>query len=216
MASSHSPSNTRQRQTEHIDFHVAKTHSQPLLGIEACLLFDLIQLNDENICSVQSGNAAHVSPVTFTDTLHEFADVFQGYGKLEGTVALKVDKSVQPVRMPLRKLPVPIRDRVNLELQRLVANNIIAPVTEPTSWISALLIVTKPNNDIRVCIDPKPLNRALMRDHYCMPTIDDVLPRLSKAKAFSTADAANAFWHLCPDEESSKLTTFETPFGKFR
>jgi len=72
------------------------------------------------------------------------------------------------------------------------------------------------HGDIRICIDPKSLNKALLRDHYPLPTIDDVLPKLANAKVFSTVDAKNAFWHLALDEESSKLTTFETPFGKFR
>jgi hypothetical protein len=49
-----------------------------------------------------------------------------------------------------------------------------------------------------------------------MPTIDDVLPKLSNAKIFSTFDAKSAFWHLKLDEPSSYLTTFESPFGRHR
>ncbi len=49
-----------------------------------------------------------------------------------------------------------------------------------------------------------------------MPTIDDILPSLSKAKVFSVVDAKSAFWHIALDEQSSKLTTFATPFGKYR
>ena len=49
-----------------------------------------------------------------------------------------------------------------------------------------------------------------------MPTIDDVLPQLNGVKVFSTVDAKNAFFHLKLDEESSYLTTFGTPFGRFR
>jgi len=89
-------------------------------------------------------------------------------------------------------------------------------VREPSAWISALLVVTKANGDIRICIDPKPLNKELLRDHYPMPTIDDVLPQLANAKDFTTVDTRNTFWHLALDEESSKLSTFETPFDKFR
>ena len=49
-----------------------------------------------------------------------------------------------------------------------------------------------------------------------MPTLDDVLPELSKAKVFTSCDVSNAFWHVCLDEPSSKLTAFQTPWGKFR
>ena len=49
-----------------------------------------------------------------------------------------------------------------------------------------------------------------------MPTIDDVLPNLAGAKVFSTVDAKDGFWHLKLDDESSRLTCFESPFGRYR
>ena len=98
----------------------------------------------------------------------------------------------------------------------MVDQGIIVPEPEPSLWISALIVVTKPNGDIRICIDQKPLNKALRRNHYPLPTIDDVIPDLKQAKVFSTINAKDGFWHVEPDEESSKLTTFLTPFGKFR
>lgn len=82
----------------------------------------------------------------------------------------------------------------------------IAPVAEPTPWISALLVVTKPNG---ICIDPKPLNKALMRDHYSMSTVDvrrcSLLSELSQVKVYSIVDASNAFWNVCLEEKSSKV-----------
>lgn len=49
-----------------------------------------------------------------------------------------------------------------------------------------------------------------------MPTLDDILPKLTSAKVFSTLDAQNGFYHLKLDDESSYLTTFDTPFGRYR
>ena len=80
----------------------------------------------------------------------EYADLFSGVGLLEGDVHLEVDPSVPPVQMPPRKLPVAIRDRVKDELDRLCREDIIEPVTEPSAWISALLVVVKPNNKLRI------------------------------------------------------------------
>ena len=164
------------------------------------------------------------TPTTFTAAQlteaavrEKYADLFDDHlGLLEGDVHLEVDATVKPVQLPLRRLPVAIRDRVQAELQKMVDNDVIAAVTTPTPWVSALLVVTKQDGSLRICIDPKPLNRALLRSTYYMPTVDDVLPKLSNAKVFSTTDAKNAFWHLKLDEESSYLTTFETPFGRFR
>jgi hypothetical protein len=200
-------------QSENIDFYVTTTHSQPLLGIDACLQFDLLNVNTDNICAPNDPGSAF----KLNNILDEFADLFEGYGKFEGTVSLKVDPSITPVRIPLRKLPIAIKDRVAAELQHLQNNGVITHVTEPTAWISALLVVMKPKSDsIRLCIDPLYLNRALLRDHYQMPTIDDILPDLMKTKVLSTFNCKSAFWHLQLDEPSSMLTVFSIPFGKYR
>jgi ribosomal protein S14 len=135
---------------------------------------------------------------------------------MPGEVHLDIDPSVRPVQMPLRRLPEPIKEKVRLELEQMCRDGVIEPVHEPSAWISALLVVTWTDGCIRLCLDPKPLNKALLRSHYRMQTIDDILPLLAKAKVFSTCDAKNGFWLLKLDTDSSKLTCFETPFGRFR
>ena len=62
---------------------------------------------------------------------------------------------------------------------------------------------------LQICIDPKPLNAALKREHK-IPVIDDLLPDLTDACVFTKVDLAAAFWHLVLDNESSALTTFVT------
>ena len=197
-----------------LDFYITKTHDVPILGSEACQAMNFLTVNMENVLRLDY--TPRSAALSVQDITAKFKDVFEGYGKLAGELHLVTDPSVQPVRMPLRKLPIPIRERVKVELDQMVKNGIITPVTEPSEWISALLVVAKSNGNIRICIDPKPLNKALLRNHYLMPTIDDILPQLKDAKVFSTCDARHGFWHVCLDEQSSKLTTFETPFGRFR
>ena len=81
-------------------------------------------------------------------------------------------------------MPVPKKDAMKAELENLVSNQIIAPVTEPTNWVSSVLAVPKKDGSIRVCLDPKDLNTAIKRSHYPLPTMDDVTSRLTKAKVF--------------------------------
>lgn len=69
---------------------------------------------------------------------------------------------------------------------------------------------------MRICIDPKPLNEALRREHFQLPVFDDLLTELAEAKYFTKLDLASAFWHLELDDESSMLTTFSTPYGRYR
>ncbi|KAK3738934.1 hypothetical protein RRG08_006501 [Elysia crispata] len=93
---------------------------------------------------------------------------------------------------------------------------ILQRVTEPTDWVSLMDIVEKKNGSLRICIDPRPLNKALKREHYKLPTLDDVLPKFREAKMFTKLDVKEAFWHIKLDEEVSMLTTMITPFGRVR
>ncbi len=108
------------------------------------------------------------------------------------------------------------RDRLEEELKRLDRLGVVEQEMEPTDWVSSLVIATKANGKIRLCIDPQPLNCALKRCHYPLHVIDDVLPNLSGAKVFTICDVKNGFWHLRLDDHSSRLTTFNTPFGRYR
>ena len=78
-----------------------------------------------------------------------------------------------------------------------------------------MVVVKKPNGTLCICIEAKDLNKVLKCSHYPLPTIEDIQPDLSRAKVFHTFDVKNDFWHIELDEESSKLTTFNTPFGRY-
>ena len=136
-------------------------------------------------------------------------------GKIPETHKIIVDDTVQPVVHPPRRVPVALRPRIKSKLDELVEHQVIVPVTEPTKWVSSMLAVIKPNK-IRICIDPRDLNRAIRREHYQLPTIEEVTTRLAGAKKFTVCDAKDGFHQIQLDEESSFLTTFNTPFGRYR
>ena len=196
------------------EFVVVSGNCTPILGAAAIQHMKLITVNRENILEVRETQTEQTPPCR--DVLEDFKDVFTGEGLLEGKLHFELDEEVKPVQLPVRKVPVAVRDKLKKEVNRLDNLNIIKKVTVPTDWISALVVTVKPNGKVRLCIDPKPLNGALKRNHYLMPTIDDVLPELSRAKVFSVMDAKNRFWHVELDEASSYLTTFGTPWGRYR
>ena len=98
----------------------------------------------------------------------------------------------------------------------MVKEKIITPVTDPTPWINSMVVVHKKNGALRICLDPKELNNAIRRENYPLPTIEDVATRLHGAKVFTVLDVRSGFWHVVLDEPSSLLTTFCTPFGRYR
>jgi len=115
-----------------------------------------------------------------------------------------------PIKNSPRRISIPLRKKLSDKINELEEQGIIVKETNPTDWISNLVVVLK-NDKMRICLDPKDLNLALQRPHYQLPTLDDILPELAKAKIFSILDAKNGFWQVKLDEESSKLTTFWTP-----
>ena len=99
------------------------------------------------------------------DVIARYADVFKGdLGTLEGKQHLTVDPDVTPTVSPFRRLPFTMRSKLQAELDRLTDLGVVAPVDEPTDWVSNVVIATKPSGDLRICIDPKPLNKALERE----------------------------------------------------
>ena len=89
----------------------------------------------------------------------------------------------------------------------------------PTDWVNSIVCYiqdTENGKKVRLCLDPKDLNKAIKQEHYYTRTIDEILPHLHGKKYFPVVDTKKSYWHVELDEESSLLTTFNTPFGRFR
>ncbi|XP_048587408.1 uncharacterized protein K02A2.6-like [Nematostella vectensis] len=69
---------------------------------------------------------------------------------------------------------------------------------------------------LRLCLDPKDLNKAIKRPHHHTPTIDEVLSKLNGAQYFSIVDVRSGYWNIKLDLESSLCTTFNSPHGRYR
>ena len=196
-----------------VNFEVLPNSSTPILGSKAIQQMKFIKvLQEKNI----GGPQAEQAVVTKESPLEQYTQVFEGIGCMPGNYHLTIDSSVKPVVHPPRKIPLSIKGKVVSELQRLTELEIIEPVSKPTQWVSCMVTAPKSTGDMRICIDPKDLNSALQRSHFPIPTMDDILPRLNKAKVFSTVDLKCGFWQVRLDNESADLTTFNTPSGRYR
>lgn len=136
-------------------------------------------------------------------------------GHIPIKVSIKVDPKVVPVVLPARRIPYALQSGVKAELDRMRKMGIIESITEPTDWVSQMVIVSKKNGSLRICLNPQPLNRAIRREHFPFPTIEEIADKLSGAKYFCKLDAQSGFWMLSLDKSSSKLCTFQTPWGRY-
>ena len=190
-------------------FHIVDNppNAQPILGLKACLALNLIKL----ILSVEKP-----APLTKDSVLKEYQQVFTGLGELEGEVKLHLKEQAVPVIHPVRRVPHALRDRLRTEINKTEESGVIKRVTTPMDWVNSLVVVEKPGGKLRICLDPRGLNEAIKRPHYPMPTLDNALSKMAGAKYFSKLDAKSGYWQMKLNEESSYLTTFNTPFGRYR
>ena len=149
-----------------------------------------------------------------------YPDVFDGLGcikRAEHTAHhIKLDENAKPVIHPPRRVPVNLRSKVKEELTRMEKLGVVERVHEPSDWVNSMVTVIKPNGKLRICIDPRDLNKAMKREHYPTKTIEEVISRMPNAQVFSVLDASSGFWQIELDSDSSKLCTFNTPFGRYR
>ena len=145
----------------------------------------------------------------------KYPELFKGIGCLPVKHKMRLEENVSPVIRPARRSPVHIRDELKKELDRLLENNIISRIEEPTDWVNQMVWERKPSGSLRICINPRDLNKAVKREHYQLPTREEIEAEMGGAKYFSKLDAANGFFQIELEEESAKLCTFATPFGRF-
>ena len=148
--------------------------------------------------------------------INKFDDCFGNIGCLGEKYHIAVDETVPLVVNPPCRIPVALKEQAEKKLDRMEKMEIIEQINEPTDWVNSMVVVEKPNGNLRICLDPKHLNKAIKRPHYAMPTTEEILTKISTGKFFTKLDASNAYWQIPVDESSSKLLTFNSPKGRFK
>ena len=192
---------------EKAEFVVVKGRGVPLLGKQTATKLGMMKVGID-VGAVTS----HAEQFR-----HEFPEVFTGLGKMKDTqITLHVDPNVTPVAQPLRRTPFQLRERVEEKLKQLVELDIIEPVAGPTPWVNPTVIAPKRDGDIRLCIDMRRANEAIIRERHPIPTVDEVLQGLNGSKVFSELDLNMGYHQLELEPKSRDITTFATHSGLYR
>ena len=191
-----------------------------LLSIEASVELGLIEIADHVINSI-------VSPEIKSKAIGEklskqFPKLSQGIGKITEPsgapvqIKLHIDGSVPPVTKKHARTPFKLRKKVEEKLKELEDNDVIeGNITGPTPWVSSMVIVGKPKSpdEIRLCINMQPPNKAIKRTRHPIPTLSDIKQEVSGSKVFSKLDLKAGYHQLELAEESRYITTFSTHLG---
>ena len=150
------------------------------------------------------------------DLIKAYPDRFEGIGKFPGTYHIYLKEDAIPVVHTPHKCPIAIRPLVDKKLDKLLEQDIIVPVMEPTDWVSSLAYSWKADGDLRTCLNPTHLNKAIRRDHYRTPTLEEITHELAGSTKFTKVDGSLSYYCIVLDYESSLLITFNTHRGRFR
>lgn len=188
------------------EFVVINGEGAALLGRETAIKLGVLKLGTQ-ICTV-----------TCSETImSDYKEIFEGVGKLKDfQVKLYVNPDVPPVAQPVRRTPFSLRDKVKEKIEELIAMDIIEPVEGPTPWVSPVVVVPKQNDEIRLCVDMRRANEAIIRERYPIPTVDEVLQSLNQSTMFSKLDLKWGYHQLELHPDSRSITTFTTHCGLYQ
>ncbi len=150
-----------------------------------------------------------------------YPDVFyDGHGlpPMTGeTMHISLEENAVPFKVTTaRKLPHAAREDIKKQLEDMVKQLIIAPVNHPTKWVHPMVVVLKADGTWRLCVDLTKLNKYVLRPYYPMTTPKDAVELPRTARVFACLDAKTGYWQILLDEESQELTTFITPYGRYK
>ncbi|XP_033114101.1 uncharacterized protein K02A2.6-like [Anneissia japonica] len=154
---------------------------------------------------------------TCTDVNSQFSCLFSDtLGKVKGFKhKVKVRPEVKPVQQKLRRLPLTVRQAVSAELQRLLDAGIIERAEAP-EWVSPIVVAWKKTGKIRIFVDLRKPNEAVIEDKFPLPSIEEMLSEMNGATYFSKLDLKSAYYQLELDSDSRDLTSFITHDDVFR
>ena len=188
---------------------VANSNAGSLLGKKTATELGLLRVGPEYPCEV---NQITVQSVQAIVDKHDA--VFNGIGKLKDyQLKIHVDPEVTPVAQPQRRVPFHVRTDVEKKLEELQMLDIIEDVEGPTPWVLPLVAVPKSNGDVRVCVDMRQANEAVIRERHPIPTLEETLHALNGAAVFSKLDLRWGYHQVELHPDSRVLTTFSTHQG---
>ena len=154
--------------------------------------------------------------ITTKQIQQEYPELCTGIGNLKDYQAkIHVNQEIPPIAQSPRLIPFAMREKVERKIIQLLEMDIIEPVKGPTLWVSPLVIVPKPSGEIRICVDMRQANTAVVREQHPIPTVEEVIQRMNGSTVFSKIDLNSGFHQLELEETSREISTFVCHLGLF-
>ena len=150
------------------------------------------------------------------DTLDEACGVMKGKPM---KITLKDNVPIKPLNVKTtRPVPVHFKEKADKLIDELLDSGVIKPVSGPSEWCSPAHFVPKGDGKkLRLVTDYRQLNKAVSRPTHPFPSAADLIKRVNpESRVFAKIDAVHGYFQVPLEEESSLMTTFLIPRGRFR
>jgi hypothetical protein len=127
---------------------------------------------------------------------------------------IKTYPGVKPVRQKLRPVHPKKTATIKAEVEKLLKSGFIYPIPL-TEWVSNIVLVTKKQGTIHVCVDYRDLNKACPKDNYPTPFIDQIIDNCTRSVIFSFMDGFSGYNQINILPVDQHKTTFICPWGTF-
>ena len=168
------------------------------------------QVNNVNKSESISGQLEHL--------VKNYSEIFSdNLGLMKGfKVKINVEPNVSPKFVKARTVHFAMKDVVEAEIDKMEKEGILKSVSF-SDWASPIVIVPKPDGNIRICGDINlwqwTINPVIKNDTYPQPTPEELFSKIQGGKKFSKIDLTKAYLQLELDEESQKFLTINTSKG---
>ena len=150
-----------------------------------------------------------------------YPDVFEWIGEFPGPpYDIQLDPGVPAKQTSCCQIPVHLKEAFQQEVNKMLHARVLKPVQEATPWINSFVLVEDKdksgNVKLRICLDPRNLNKAIVREPYHFTTPENIAHLITDVCTMTVCDCKKGYLHQQLDEASSYLTTFNTELGRFR
>lgn len=181
-----------QNVTTTADILVVPNKVTPILGSRTAITLNLRRVGSPDRIAVIEDEQSSLSTL-----LSKYEDRFTGLGKLKDTdVKVHINSRVTPVVQKARRLPILIQKEVDHEIDKLLESGVIEKVPKPPSWVNQLVVVPKKNGGLRVCVDMRIANSAIIREPYQILTLDEIVHEFNGCTKFTTLDLNQGYHQL--------------------
>ena len=93
-----------------------------------------------------------------------------------------------------RKIPASLLEKIKEKLDNMEEAGMIRKIDDSTKWVNSMVVMEKPSGGLRICLDPRDLNKAIKRENSQLPIFEEIASRLSGAKLLIKLDANKGYW----------------------